>query len=333
MLLHYIKFTILVFILFIDFWYKRILFTNGGYYRHPPNQEVFKANFTKYKSTNNFDSLVIPIKRVGRLMVVDAEVDGESGNMIFDTGATGIVLNKTYFRNHLVNNNSTSNGINGSVGTVDEITIDHLSISNLSFNKLFANAANLGQIENKRNIKIIGLFGFGLLHDFEVFIDINSGILVLYKIDKKGNRILTKKGSPPDVIQNIYTQRSIVFLTGVIAGKKLRFCLDTGAETNAISTNTPKAVLKSVTITRKSALNGVGSTTNQVLFGVMNDFIYGNTKLSGMETIITNLDYLNEVYDFHIDGILGYNFLIKGTICVNFVKNQLEMNFIKTGEI
>ena len=51
-----------------------------------------------------------------------------------------------------------------------------------------------------------------------------------------------------------------------------------------------------------------------------------------METIITNLDNLSEAYGVQIDGVLGFDFLNKGTVCINFNKKQLGMCFLKTGK-
>ncbi len=200
-------------------------------------------------------------------------------------------------------------------------------IADLSLKKISANLADLGHIENRRKVKILGLFGFNLLRDFEIMIDINNGTLQLHRLDKKGNRVRSNTGFKPDFIQKMDVANNIVFIKGTIGGKTLRFCLDTGAETNAISSDAPNAVLKTITINRKSDLHGVGSIINQVLYGTMNDFVLGDTRLHHMETIITNLDNLNEAYGVHIGGMLGYNFLRKGIICINFEKNQFGICF------
>lgn len=76
---------------------------------------------------------IIPLKKIGRLYILEAVVDGISGNLIFDTGATGLVLNRTYFRNHVKSGGISSSGITGGVGQVDKITADELSIGSLIY--------------------------------------------------------------------------------------------------------------------------------------------------------------------------------------------------------
>jgi predicted aspartyl protease len=43
------------------------------------------------------DKIVIPLVRVSNLFMVEATVDGQTGNFVLDTGAPGLVLNQTYF--------------------------------------------------------------------------------------------------------------------------------------------------------------------------------------------------------------------------------------------
>jgi hypothetical protein len=92
-----------------------------------------------------------------------------------------------------------------------------------------------------------------------------------------------------------------------------------------------KDVLKTVTITSRTKLHGVGSVTNEVLYGTMNDFNIGNQSLPGMETVISNLTPLSDAYGLQIDGMLGYGFLTKGIFCINFAKKQIGFSFTKPG--
>jgi predicted aspartyl protease len=277
------------------------------------------------------DFITIPLKTAGRLFMVDAVIDGQTGNLIFDTGASGIVLNTTYFRKYVQMNNQNSNGITGKVDKVTTISINSLKISETELKKFSASLADLGHIENSKGVKVLGLFGFEIFKNFEIVLDINHQVMQLYKIDKQGGRI-NKSIAPfiADYTQKIESSKNILFLEGIIAGKELRFCLDTGAETNAISSHANKSVLKTVVITSKSNLQGVGSSKSEVLLGSMSDFRFGDRELSPMKTIVTNLDALSEAYEVQIDGMLGYDFLKKGKICINFVKKQIGIIYTKT---
>lgn len=283
--------------------------------------------------SNNADSVVIPLKQVGRLFLIDAKVEGQTGNLVFDTGANGLVLNSTYFRDHVRTGKVASNGITGAVGSVEQIAVDKLEFSDLTYQKLQADVTNLGHIENRRGVKILGLVGFSMMKNMEIVLDAARSELRLYKLDKTGKR--TSPGSPEIKVhhtQKIEGNSNILFLKGRIAGKTLNFCFDTGAETNAISSDANKNILSTLTITRRMSLKGSGTVKSEVLFGRMNEFLIGEKQIPNMETIVTNLDALSEAYGTHIDGMLGYSFLEQGIISINFVKKQFGIRFTKGAE-
>lgn len=281
----------------------------------------------------DFVSISLPLKRAGRLLVLEAEIDGVKGNLVFDTGATGLVLNKTYFRKHVSTDIASSNGITGSTGTIEQTIVDKVIISDLSYEKIKADVTDLGHLENRRNVKIIGLLGYNMIKSFEVVIDISQNELQLHRLDKKGERLL-KENVPLkfDLVQKIDPWRPVMIVKGEVGGKTLNFCFDTGAESNALNSHNNKAVLSKVSILRRSDLRGAGQAKQEVLFGIMNDFRFENKAMNGMETIIVNLDALSEVYGLRIDGILGFGFLEKGVITFNLTKKQFGMHFFKTEE-
>jgi predicted aspartyl protease len=177
---------------------------------------------------------------------------------------------------------------------------------------------------------VLGLMGFDMIKEFEIVIDAAHNQLQLYRIDNRGNRkIPSKEESKPDYTQKIEFTKNILYLSGSVGGKILKFCLDTGAETNAINSHSPKSVLSTITIERRSNLRGSGSATAEVFFGTLKDLRLGPHSLKNMETIITDLEALSEAYGVRIDGMLGYNFLSKGIFTINFVKGQMDIQFIK----
>lgn len=285
-----------------------------------------------YTWTNNQDSITIPLRQVGRIFLIEADIDGEKGFLVFDTGASGLVLNKTYFRDYAIMERLQPNGITGSVGSVEKVTVDNISFFGLQFKRIIADMTNLGHIENRRGGKILGLFGFSLIKDFEIVFKPSQNQLQLFRINKEGNRLCSSGEFLFDYRCKFEVNYNILFLRTIFHGKSLRFCLDTGAETNVIDRHAPKILINSISITRRTTLHGIGSTTSEVLFGTMSDFQLGDIKFSNMETIITNLDALSEAYDTKIDGMLGYSFLSKGIICINFVKKEFAICLNKAGQ-
>lgn len=276
----------------------------------------------------NFIGVTIPLKRVGRLLLLEGTIDDAIGNFILDTGSSRLVLNKTYFRNYRVIENEEGGGVTGSTGVIAHTTVKRLLVGSLTYTNLTADVTPLGHLENRRGVKILGLFGMSLMKNLEIVIDSRNNELQLYKLDKSGNRVGTPASDTKyDVVQKIEQYRNIMFMKATIGGKTLAFCLDTGAESNVLSIDAPKQALGTVTITRRSNLQGVGTDEGEVLFGMMNDFSLGTRKLSAMETILCSLTDLANKYGYPIDGMLGYDFFTQGKISINLVKNQIGINF------
>jgi hypothetical protein len=276
-----------------------------------------------------FDSLTIPLVKRGKLLLLEALIDGQSGYLVFDTGANGLVLNRTYFRNHVTLGTKTSNGITGNVDEVDRVMADKIEIASLAFNSTQADRTDLGHIEMRTGVRILGLFGFSLIRGYEIIIDAAQGGLQLNRMDKKGKSVSVFSA---DVWQKIDILGHIAVVKAEISHKKLRFCFDTGAEINAIHNYSSNTVLKTIEINRRIKLRGAGADKREVLYGTMTDFAIGNRQLVGMETIITDLSALREAYNSSIDGMLGSGFLEKGVFCFNFVKSEVGIRFTNTGK-
>jgi hypothetical protein len=277
-----------------------------------------------YDRQGNFVGVTIPLKRAGRLLLVEGTLDNQVGNFILDTGASGLVLNKTYFRGSMTFNDEEGGGLTGATSSVTRYMVRRLVVGELSYGNVSADIIPLGHIENRRGIKVLGLFGMSLLKNTEIVIDLSSSELQVFSLDKSGCR---QGGSSPqakyDILQKIEVFHNIIFVKAIIGGKILDFCLDTGAESNVLSIDGNKKVLACVTITRRSGLRGSGEGTGDVLYGTLNEFSMGNRQMAPMETIVCSLAAMSQKYEYPIDGMLGYDFFAKGKVYINLVKKEM----------
>jgi predicted aspartyl protease len=275
--------------------------------------------------TGEIEFVAIPLKRIGNLVVIEARIDNETGNFIFDTGSSELVLNSTYFRK-LFRIEEESGGITGSSGAVERTIVKNIQIPGLNFRNITANVSNLGHLENRRGIKILGLIGLSLFRNMEIIIDFDRNELYLFSLDKAGNRISTKDpGYKPDLVQKIEVFNNVLFVKVNIAGKILSFCLDTGAESNVINSHAPKDVLRSITILQRKNLMGVSKKESEVLLCSVNNLSLGNKPMPGMNAIVADLHELSAYYGYQIDGMLGFDFFIKGKVIINMKKKELKL--------
>ncbi|MBE0661202.1 MAG: aspartyl protease family protein [Bacteroidales bacterium] len=280
--------------------------------------------------TDDFESITIPLKRAGNLILLEAIIDSVPGNLILDTGSSRLVLNSIYFRHNRKTGSLMAGGITGSTGTLASSRIKNLQISEINFQNLEADITDLGHIETARNVKVLGFFGLNLISDFEVVIDLYRSVLELHRLDFGGKRLATSGGLlSTDINLPIQVFVDVIFVDGYIADRKLIFCIDTGAESNVLGSHLPNKVLSTVSVSGRSKLRGARAQSVEVLYGSMNDFSLGKSHFSEMNTIITNLNSMSNTYGVRIDGMLGCDFLEKGVFIINFRQKKLGIVFNK----
>jgi predicted aspartyl protease len=282
---------------------------------------------TGVEPMGDFQEMTIPLKRIGKLFLIEARIGDQTGNFVFDTGANSLVLNHTYFQKDLWEVEPNTNGITGSVEKLHQTHVPKIDVSDLHFENVLADVISLQHIEDRLGVKILGLFGLNLIRNLEIVIDFNRSELHLYRIDRSGERIIADADTlKTTLISPIREAYGVVFMHATIGGQSVNFCLDTGAEANVLSSSSSSKVLNTVTITRCAGLTGSGSGRMKVMYGIMNDFNLCGQQLHPMQTLIANLESLAAAYCYPLNGVLGFDFFKKGVVGINLVKKQLCMS-------
>ncbi|TWI78424.1 aspartyl protease [Lacibacter cauensis] len=273
---------------------------------------------------------IIPFSRAGNLILIKAKADKIEGSFILDTGAPGLILNTTYFRDYQVlegtTNGEQSGGITGSITDYGRTMIRKLSFGAVHYHKVEADRISLAHIENNKGIKIFGLLGVQLFKHFEMIIDYENSEIHLHHISKKEaksyqHRMLNDTSAYS--VFDIQLTDNKILTYGKVGGKRLTFLVDTGAESNVIDSRLSENILDSVAITRRITLNGAGNAKVDALYGDMRNFTIGERSVSTMPVLVTNMAKMCFSYNRCLDGMLGFDFLSMHKIGFNFVKRKM----------
>ncbi|SHM95497.1 Aspartyl protease [Mucilaginibacter sp. OK098] len=274
----------------------------------------------------DFTTLVVPIKRAGNLIIVEAQVDSLEGNFVLDTGAPGLVLNETYFR-YLPNiDDQEAAGINGASSSSFTTYVRNFKILDLQYSRLTAHVTDLSFIENGRNIKILGLLGTRLFSKFAITVDIFHNVLYIQKLDKNGNIPESERIFHDRLMVSPFKLlNDVIFLKGTINNYTLWFAFDTAAETNLLDYDRTKKMIPSMQVIGRSKLTGVGGSNFEVLYAKFDELTVADHTFTKNRTLITDLEKMGKAYGHTMDGILGYDFFARGIFTINFVKKEFEM--------
>lgn len=268
---------------------------------------------------------IIPFTRAGNLILIQAKADTTTGFFVLDTGTPGLVLNLTYFRRYPTANPVESGGITGDLMSA-QTSVDSFRLGPIHYRYLDADLINLGHIENNKGVKIFGLMGLMLFEHFEMIIDYSSNRLYLHLISRKTaatyrNPQLTDTSAYDIIPIEIEQHKMIVYL--FLKGRKLKFIIDSAAETNVLDSRLPGKVFQQVEITRKVTLDGSGSHKVEALYGNVLGLRLGNLDIGRLPVLITNLRSMCDAYNNCLDGMLGFDFLSLHKIGFNFVNRKM----------
>ena len=197
----------------------------------------------------------------------------------------------------------------------------------VKYYKVEADLVNLGHIENSKGIKILGLLGMQLFKQFEMIIDYEKSVIYLHLISKKERTVyksemLKDTSTYTTVPIEIFEDKILTYM--YLAGKKLRFIIDTGAESNVLDSRLSNKIFSHFVISRRVLLNGSGAKkSGSIVWGYER---YENRK-SKFQLISRShpqtLEKMCYSYDTCLDGMLGFDFLSLHKIGFNFAINKM----------
>jgi predicted aspartyl protease len=278
-------------------------------------------------------AVTIPLKRAGNLLLIDGTADGISGAFVFDTGAPGLVLNATYFRDNKKTYDTQGKGVTGQEITRHTKRVENFEFSGIEYKKITADVIDLGHIENSKGIKILGLIGTKFLRNHEAVIDIKDLSLQLLPVDKKGNLLVDElKNTSFDFEYPIKLVNNVIISNIPIGGKNVCFCIDTGAEQNVMDPQNPNEVMRTISVTSRRTLSGASSEKIEVLFGQMQGFEIMGCTFDNMPVVITDLAAMRAGFGINIRGMLGFPFLEQGITHINVNKKVMSIKQHKSPE-
>ncbi len=274
----------------------------------------------------------IPFKVVDQLIVVEAEFLNQKGNFIIDTGSERLVLNKVHFPKgqRLKRKKGETTGVTRIIDQPYERKLSEFILHNFNLKNKKSDVIDLSHIEKSKKMHLLGIIGYNILKDYEVFIDLYLNQITLSRVDKNGDKLDTKVYAETIMDSlDFQLKRHTIVVSGFVNDRKVRFALDTGAEFNQLNKNSHKKILEKFRPIKRLSMIGAGNKKIRVLAGKLYGFrMNDRIGVGPMYTIVTNLRKMNEAYGTSVDGVLGYEFLKYKRTIINYKKEKLY--FIKS---
>lgn len=297
---------ILVLLTFQAFGQQSIAFLNK------PNLEVHSLS-----SSVPANSQTIPMQIIRGMIYLEAEMNGQKGQFILDTGAPMLIVNQK------MEDHNTRNALSfGEDISVIETQVASFNLANIHQENIDALALDISHLEKAAGKSIMGLIGYNVLAEFELFFDFDHQLLHLIKIKAKSSPSL--QGPAASIDFKLYDHLPIVKVK--IGGKTLRLGIDTGAASNLMD----QRILSDLDSTEiqylpKEEIQGLDKKIKLVQSGMVQQLKVKNTSFGETKFLFTDLSFLREHTGYQIDGLLGSPFFSKASFSINYPKRKINI--------
>lgn len=267
----------------------------------------------------------IPFELLGKLILVQATLDGVQRNFLLDSGSPRVILNSKYVQNRdsLSKIISNTKGVNGSVSGIDIHKIDELDFHGIRMKDQEVVTADLSNLEEGLGGEIYGLIGYDMIKEHDILFDYHKNQIVLIQPEKT-EAFLEKEysGTQKEIIP-FRLQNHIPVVTAQIGDKELSYGIDCGAETNLLDDDLFPSFEKETVNIKQDTLSGLGHIVKYVQSGDIEKTIFGNIEFSKLRTVFSDISHINEGYSLQLDGLIGYEVLARQPSLISFERKEL----------
>ncbi len=273
------------------------------------------------------ETVVIRFFSFENLLLIPAQIEGQNGFLILDTGAPHLILNKRYFDDKKnFQGNLTARGFNGKVAEVLNRETS-LKIDQTNWGNLQAQVISLEHLKPSRNFPILGLAGIQLFIEFELVLDYKTSTLILFRLDKKGNITEPQyNGLDPDIYFPIKLKGHVPYLEVILQNYPLKLGLDTGSEITLINPKFKSKIENNISPAGDIQLLGTDQNNKQFRLWKLRNLNVSMLSFPPLNLAFININAFNNgLPGSDLDGILGSEFFCQFTTSINLKKKELRI--------
>lgn len=256
----------------------------------------------------------IPFEKAGNLLLVKAELDGNEGIFILDTGAPTLVVNQQSHQQEI-----KAKGITGQLSASDTF-IKNFRWNNAEWKNLSGLSVDMRHFNEVSKSGVQGLIGYEILKDYEVIVDPSAQTITLVSNRKE----LPYDPSTALASLSMQQQDHMPVIELLINGKKILLGIDTGAEINFLDQGLfEKGQITDFEELGTGIVKGLGGNSEKRERKVK----VKNTQAAGIDLAdqtftISDLSSLfpNNGEDLKVQGIVGNAFLNQFRYNINYRK-------------
>lgn len=261
------------------------------------------------------------------VLVDNVRVNGVSGSMILDTGTSTMLLNLARLAEGSIRPTADHGVVGGAGGTtraVKRVWVNEFAWQDLRLGRFETIALDLTHLEKQLGCPILGIIGFRTIRQYDLTVDYDRKEVTLCRLEASGER-LDARQCPSDAIRLPFELAGPLPVVPVtIGGVQLRFGVDTGATATVIDRSVDLRLSRAhYRELDQSFYVGVDDQSRMTRRLQLHRTRVGSTNFDGMIAVVGDLAHLRRDFGIRLDGLLGYEFLRRRPMTLNFIKQEL----------
>ena len=262
----------------------------------------------------NFTS--VPYELVNGMILVQAEIEGQQGNFILDTGAPTLIVNGTGTGERSEEWQSVSSDFN-----VQAIRVNQFNWAGIEKKGIEAIALDISHLEEVYQRELLGIIGYQIFAGHEILVNANTMQIII--LDDKKN-CLSRIGKPITTIP-FKMQDHLPVIKAKVGNQTYLFGFDSGCTANLLDQKLlDKLPEGAFNILDHKQLQCFSKEPQDVMVIGTSAIELEKLPSKATEYLVTDLSHLEES-DIHIDGFLGYPFFKNLTFSINYASHQLSI--------
>lgn len=268
------------------------------------------------------DSVVMraPFYLVQRLIIVQAQLNGQWGNFIFDTGAPGLVVNQGKPGAAAPGFEAALAGINGLQGGANT-RVAAFEWQGRVWTNQPAIGMDLSALEEQYKLSLMGLIGRDILGNSVMVLDYATGTLELLNSREQ----LEHRHGIADQVLPLELNAHLPCIRLTAGKKSYLFGVDSGASINVVDDSRKGRQLFASFTDKSLTLAGIGQQGSPALEGMLQALMLGTTPVPPLSAVMADLDPVQAMLEQPVDGILGFEFLKQYRIALDFKAAQFHL--------
>ncbi len=256
-------------------------------------------------------SISFPFETINGLTIIQAEVDGQTGSYLLDTGSDGIFLDGA------VINSDHSIVTLGGTSQISTKTLQKLTVGTFYQENIEAQIISLEPIEDHLGIDLKGIIGGHFFLPKVLYIDFaKSRITLSDRLQKSERKQFENK-------VNIELVHDIPIATVKIENKTYQFALDSGSSIHFIDTETLHNLNMVIQTNDTATMKCLANTNKEIQKVQLESFYIGNACFSNQTYLHKDFEDVNATLGITLNGILSLSQLSKDVVVVDYAHRKM----------